>query len=294
MNSVFHLPAWRVNAICALRFCLHFSASSLSGLSEPKAEAILKYQGGNRTQSENIHPWSKCDLASIPFIPLKALDFRSSGTCWLPNPRDASRSSSWCLFLKDLDFDNSSLFHALSLVPRTKSSLTFALFFFFFFRKLLRAARCFSFTFASYISCLQETKWNPLCLHKLFRFWVDSWHLRFSYSLHLRTVSIAVVSVPSLIRSPRTPSFCIFNIHRSVICYCTICSEFSSPPCSLLLPFPGPHHPSLELFALVSCQVPCLQPLSMTPASAVSKTKCLSGFHSPKGKSLNFLCCFWH
>ena len=64
MISIFHLPVWCVNAICALWFCLHFSASSLSELLGPKAAAILKYQGGNRTQSEKyshlvrsvIHP----------------------------------------------------------------------------------------------------------------------------------------------------------------------------------------------------------------------------------------------
>ena len=67
----------------------------------------------------------------------------SSGTCWLPNPRDASRSSSWCLFWKIIQTGNhSSLFHSLSpWFPEQNLVLTFAL----FSRKLLGAARCFSF-----------------------------------------------------------------------------------------------------------------------------------------------------
>ena len=146
MNSMFHLPVWLVNAICALRFCLYFSASSLSGLPGPKAEPILKYQGGNRTQREKYaplirsvpHPWGKCDPASVPFIPRKALQVIRNVLA--ANPRGASQSLS-CFFEGSGLWPFLPVSHSLALVPRTKSRPDMCSL---FSQKLLGAARHFS------------------------------------------------------------------------------------------------------------------------------------------------------
>lgn len=128
------------------------------GFQEPKAEAILKYQEATGPRVKNIHPQLNVIWLPSPFIPLKHSDFRSSGTCWLPNLWDVSVLILMS-FLKDLDFDNSSLFHALSpWFPEQKSSPDICLFFF-FSEKLLRAARCFfSLALPTFLVCRRQVK----------------------------------------------------------------------------------------------------------------------------------------
>lgn len=122
---------------------------------------------------------------------------------WLPSPSSHWKHSTsghqelaGCQILgtrlgphPDVFFEGSGLWQffpvsrSLSLVPRTKSSPDICSLFF-FFRKLLRAARCFSFhlPFPHFLSAGRQVK--PTVFYSVFRFWVDSWHLRFSYSLH--------------------------------------------------------------------------------------------------------------
>ena len=220
MNNMFHLPVWLVNAICALQFCLYFSTSSLSGLPGPKAEGILKYQGGNRTQREKYAHLIRsviCDQANVIWLlspSSHGKHFRSSGTSW-PQILGAHLGP-YPDFLKDLDFDHSSLFHTLSpWFPEQNLVLTCALFFPKSSLELLGTSLP---TCPSHISRLQGDKWNPQRF-TLCPLWVDSWRLCFGYYLHFEDCIHSYREWAITLRSPWPPFFLHFQHSQSPVIY---------------------------------------------------------------------------
>ena len=128
--------------------------------------------------------------------------FRSSGMSW-PQILGAHLSP-YPAFLKDLDFDHSSLFHTLSpWFPEQNLVLTCALFFPKSSSELLGTSLP---TCPSHISRLQGDKWNPQRF-TLCPLWVDSWRLCFDYYLHFEDCIHSYREWAITLRSPWPPFF---------------------------------------------------------------------------------------
>ena len=195
--------------------------------------------------------------------------------------------------LKDLSFDHSSLYHTLPpWIPEQNLGLTFLL----LSESSSALAGASLSTCPSHIACLQGDKRSPLCF-------IPCVHSEETHDIYVsvitsmsRTVLLAYVSVPSLIRSPWTPFFLHFNTHRVLsFIYCAIWFEFAFPPFTLLLPLYRPLSSlpwtictRLLLASLLSL-VFCLQPTLNTPTSAISKTKRLQWLPFAQGRKFKFL-----
>lgn len=241
-----------------------------------------------------LHSWGKCDPASTPFIPQKALHVRPPTTSWLPNPRDASQSSSSCLFWRIWTLTTLP-YITLSLLGSQNKTWAWR---FFSYLKAPRRRQALLFLPAllTLLACLQGDKRSPLCF-------IPCVHSEETHDIYVlvitstsRTVFLAYVSVPSLIRSPWTPFFLHFNTYRVLsFIYCAIWFEFAFPPFPLLLPLyrplsslPWTMCTHLLLASLLSL-VFCLQPTLNTPTSAISKTKRLPWLPFAQGRKFTFL-----
>lgn len=241
-----------------------------------------------------LHSWGQCDLASTPFIPQKALHVRSPTTSRLPDPRGASQSSSWCLFWRIWTLTTLP-YITLSLLGSQNKTWAWR-----FFSDLKAPRRRQTLLFLpallTLLACLQGDKRSPLCFIPC----VHSEETHDIYGLVItsmsRTVFLAYVSVPSLIRSPWTPFFLHFNTYRVLsFIYCAIWFEFAFPPFPLMLPLYRPLSSlpwtictRLLLASLLSL-VFCLQPTLNTPTSAISKSKRLQWLPFAQGRKFTFL-----